>query len=227
MPAVNKTYLILIYGIALLLLGVIGLMVYVLIFNRQSPVSTTISQVPTPSAIPLPTGKTTIVNDIPTSPLQKTTIGKTSDAEVAKRSDIIRKETLPSGAELYTIKSPLPLTEDEIYTKNGRVIFESTSIFTTNYGALPSLPEFEKTLGKPEEIVPQNKLYGWFSSAYIYPSKGYMLIANKFTYEVYEVERFVPMSLEDFKKEYGSIYLQRAPTMREEHYKIERPTLAP
>ena len=164
--------------------------------------------------VPSPTASNTFPNAESFSPLLKTTIGSTTDKEIKESSRVIREEKTADGATKYIVGSSLSLTEDEIYTKDGKAVFESTSIYTNKFGQLPLLDSYDEQFGEPDGVIERSVLYGWHTNLYIYAKDGFALIANKFTREVYEILRFTPMSLEEFKRQYPE-YLIQAPDPRD------------
>lgn len=146
------------------------------------------------------------------TPLQKTEIGKTTDSEIVKSHKVLSKTTI-DGVTIYTIRSLGLRGTDEIRTKNGIVIFEDTST-TTSTAPLPVISELEKQYGQPEDKM--DKVGdGFYISAYLYPSKGFALYGNRYTDSVFAVQRFVPMTLDEYKKTYAK-YLSPAPEMPRE-----------
>lgn len=149
------------------------------------------------------------------SPLERTEIGKTTEQEVKKMSGILGKKR-EGDITIYLIRSSEPGEIDEIRTRNGIVIFEKTSTETAT-APLPNLDQIFSKYGKPEYV--KDKVgEGFYMSAYIYPSKGIAIYANRYTKSVYEIQRFIPMSLEDYVRQYGE-NLSPAPEMPRESSK--------
>lgn len=204
----NKLYLIFLGVVCVIIVAFISIVLINTFSTKKTQPTSYFLPSPTPIAV---TFSYRNQKGIPTSPLEKTMINKTTDQEIKQKFTILKTTQLANGVTIYTVKSELPALEDQIYTQNGVVVFDSTSIFTIKYGDLPLLSQFEAHLGQPEEIVERNKEYGWAISNYLFPKKGYLLVANKFTKEVYEVDRFTPMTLAQFKQQYGADYLQQSP----------------
>lgn len=148
------------------------------------------------------------------TPLQITTIGQTTDKQIAQQNIVLSKRTV-GDVTVYTIRSKEPGETDEIRTKNGLVIFEKTST-ETNIAPLPKTSRIISLFGQPEEVVDKVG-EGFYMTAYLYPSKGFAIYANRYTGSVYEVQRFVPMSLNEYKQQYGT-NLSPAPEMPKEFF---------
>jgi hypothetical protein len=142
------------------------------------------------------------------SPLQKTEIGRTKEKTLKANNRILRENRLPDGSVKYTLPAVLPLETDEIIVQNGTVISERTLTQTSQHGDLPSLTSLQEQFGEPEAIVASNSRYGEFIDSHIYASRGVMVVANRFTKEIYEIHRFVPVTLEEYKIRYAE-YIEK------------------
>lgn len=138
------------------------------------------------------------------SPFQKTIIGQTTDEELSFFATIIDQSTSANGITTYNVKSVNPIRPDQIITKNKVVVFEKTSTFTSDYGGFPKSSFFIKTFGQPEEKIQGHSFYGEFATTYVFAKKGFSLVVNPFTDEVYEIQRFYPSSTNEYKEKYGS-----------------------
>lgn len=144
------------------------------------------------------------------TPLQKTTIQQTTDKDVETKNKVVQK-TQKNGTTIYLVESPIPLQVDEIRTREGRVIFESTSTETVTLAPLPKITTIEKDFGKPEDIINGVAPFDRIVSAYLYPSRGFVIFANRVTKSVYRIQRFLPMSLNEYKKNYAEYLMPAAP----------------
>jgi hypothetical protein len=193
-----------IFGIAFLL---VCLLAVSLLLSRTPDGNTTQTPVQLNQPGLLPTGMTR---------LQKTQIGKTTAEEVENSMAILKKEQRSDGRTKYIAKSSVPLRQDEVFTQNGVVVLESTSVYTDSFGPLPKVTNFIAQFGNPAEVIDHNALYGWSSSLYIFDEKGFMLIANQNTGEVYEIIRFKPTLVENLKTLYPE-YFRKAKDPKEIH----------
>lgn len=142
--------------------------------------------------------------------LEKTDIGKTTQREIEESGQVVSK-TVRGETTIYQVTSITPFATDEIRTKGGKVVFEKTSTRTTKLGALPKLTSIQQKFGEPDTILKSVGPFGSHVSAYVYATKGLALFANDTTKSIYEVQRFTPMSTQDYEKEYAE-FLKPAPT---------------
>lgn len=142
------------------------------------------------------------------TPFQTTEITKTTDDEIKKNNTIVSQEQR-GGTTIYQIDSKIPGTTDEIRTNNGVVIFESTSVEISTPPP-PTLTQIERVFGKPEEIKMQVG-DGFYLNAYLYPAKGFVVFANRYTGTVYTIHRFPPMTVSQYETMYAE-FLTEATT---------------
>lgn len=159
--------------------------------------------IPIPSPTPISITNSIDSSTFTFSPYQKTIIGKTTDEEVKKLANILNQQKTSSNEILYTIKSVDPLEPDIIVTKNNLVVFEKTNTITQDSGGLPKISTYIERFGKPDEEIVGSKTFGAFATNYIFATKGFTLIGNSATDNVYQIQRFQPMSLEEYKITYG------------------------
>lgn len=206
-------------GIAFLVIVVISLISLIIfrLFTSPDQSSTT-----NPAGTPTPVLLSPTSNDPRThqfTSLQISTIGQTTDEQLAQQNIVLSKRKVVDTT-IYEIRSKEPGKTDEIRTKDGVVIFEKTST-KTNVAPLPKLTTIKSRFGAPEEILDKVG-EGFYMSAYLYPSQGFAVFANKYTDSVYEIQRFTPMTLADYKKLYGD-NLSPAPQMPKEFEDVHNP----
>lgn len=151
---------------------------------------------PTPSPSPTP---------LIVSPLEKTRIGETVQKQVEEGLKFSNKQLASkSGAIVYSIPSVNPLRPDEVRTQNGKVNFERINLpeETQAVGYL-QITNFQNTHGQAEKVIKGSEFYGPFISYYIYAKKGITIIGNSHTDEVYELQRYQPMTVEEYLEKYG------------------------
>lgn len=138
--------------------------------------------------------------------LQKTIINSTQDSQIKNLPDIIKTETLTNGERKYSLNSPVPISRPNlILTKNGVSIFERTITNETDPNSKDyiAISQYQSIFGDPDKVIKRSKYYGDFMNTYIYASRGFALIGNPNTDEVYEVQAFVPMSTDQYVQQYG------------------------
>ncbi len=196
-------------GVALLLvLFVLGLVISSLF---QSSSQTPLTTIPTPTPIPYTRDSQ---GNFTFTPLQKTTINKTTAKEVEEQEQVINK-SLRGKITVYEVPAATPEEKDEIRIQNGVVIFESINTFNKKAGMPPKSSVYEQEFGKPEKILRSVSPLGIHISAYIYATEGFTLFVNHNTNTVYEIHRYTPMTVEEYEKQYAE-YLQPAPAYPQE-----------
>lgn len=208
----NKT-IFLYFGIsaflALILFGILILR----FFAPQQPSQQNIRQLPTPTRYTEENYNRAPDGSFRFTPYQKTEIDKTTDEQVRKTQTVL-SQTTKNGVTIYKVRALSPLTPDEIRTQRGVVVFEKNKTLLDNkYGPLPRLPIYTQEFGQAESTKDNISPYGAEVTAYMYASKGFTLFANRYTKEVYEVQRFTPMSVEQYKSQYRE-FLVSIPTER-------------
>lgn len=190
---------VLIIGVILLiLLLVLGMLV--LSTNRRRSQETNVS--------PTPTKKSSTGNkSYRFTPAEKTVIGNTTAAEVEKNEKVLEKKQ-EGDRTIYTVGSVSPLITDEVIVENGVVVSEYTNIKTNQLPEV-QLSLIERRFGEPEDRF--DKVGDDPStSGYLYASKGFFVLANRYTGRVFKIQRFTPMRIDEYKKEFPS-YIQPAP----------------
>lgn len=148
------------------------------------------------------------------SPFGKTTIGKSTKNEIEKLPTVLNQTSTEDGVTHYSLKSSSVFHPDEVEVKENKVVFERNTTFTNNSGGLPHISDYKSILGEPEEIIHGSKSYGTFTTTYLYPQKGVVFTGNETTNNIYEILRFLPMSLTEFKTTYGT-YIEANPPITE------------
>ncbi len=202
----NKSTIILLIVLAIaILLGII-VAVYS-IAPKSQPSPATIAGTPTP----IKTGSSDQQKEYLISPLEKTTIGTTTDSQI-KSAFTIASQRQDGDVTIYEVNSQIPGSTDQIRTQNGIVIFES--INTQIAKPAPSkIATLEQKYGKAEKII-QSVGQGFYTDAHLYPSKGFMFFANRYTNTVYYVQRFIPMTVTQYETTYGE-FLKPAEGVKE------------
>jgi hypothetical protein len=159
-----------------------------------------------PSPSPIHTAPTAvIIEQNVLSPLQKTAVGSAFPAGLESRPDFLSKQTLPTGGIEYSFQSEIDARPATIVTdKNGTVIFER--ILTpeepdaTGYTLIS---DFKNKYGEPDRDIGGSHFYEWAIHTYIYASKGFALVGNPNTDEVFEIHNFQPMTVDEYITKFG------------------------
>lgn len=135
------------------------------------------------------------------STLFTTTIG-TNQAQIEQLANLKNKETKDNQTN-YSFSTPAQTRDDLIITEGGKVIFERKVTVEPNF-AHPVLSETLAPLGTPEKEFKGSYYYGEEFITYIYPSKGISVVGNPLSNEVYEINQFKPMTVEEYEKQWGT-----------------------
>lgn len=176
-----------------------------------------------PKDAPVPASPEPVIMQSPSavniSSLQKTIPGKTTAQEIEQKISIRTKQSLENNKTSYTIESPLITRPDQIITQNNEVIFERV-VLVKNQQEVTNISSITAKLGPPEKAFTGSKYYGHQIRTYIYASKGLAFIAatNDATneMEIYEIQTFIPTSVENYMKEYGEDILLDRPAFQGE-----------
>lgn len=148
-------------------------------------------------------------------PLQKTVTGKTPTQEIEKNFNILNKQPLENNKISYTIASPLNARPDQILTQNNLAIFERV-VVVGRQEETNKISSIITRFGPAEKIFKGSKYYGDHMSTYVYASKGFTIIGNDNADEIYEIQTFIPTSVENYLKNYGEDILLDASTFKGE-----------
>ncbi len=146
-----------------------------------------------------PPPSNTIYTPIITLPLDRW-----EEEELTSLSTFKKKETKQNGETNYLYETPNQARESSIITnKDGKIIFKKVITTDTDYSH-PKISEYVKINGEPEEVYTGSKKYGPYATYTLYPSKGIVIIGNPLTDEVFELDLFSEMSLDEYMRKYGS-----------------------
>lgn len=130
--------------------------------------------------------------------------GKTTESQVTSFKNIKSKAVLENGVTVYTYPSNTTVKDNEIQTQNGVVIFERN---ITSYIEDPNLTSqnYMQQLGTPERVIEHgSRFYGSSSKYLIFASKGTTLIVDSFNDKVLEIQKYQPMSVDEYIQKWGS-----------------------
>lgn len=155
------------------------------------------------------------INSVPKSstlPLQKAKIGQKLPSKIENNFNIINKEATDAGKVIYSLDSQNPIRTDQIITQNNQVIFQRVYIpENPNDPNHLLISNMISEYGATEKTVQGSKLWGPFITLYIYSNKGIAFIGNPNTDEVYELQTFSPLSVEEYIQKYGDDINQTPP----------------
>lgn len=206
----RKTVLILLTGVIAIAILFFGLLIYSLFSSSNQ------SEAPIPTPTPVPYQRDASGKFIFTS-LAKAVVGVTTAKDVEEKQTVISK-SISGDITTYEVASATPGETDEIKTQNGIVIFESNNLFNKVAGYPPKLEVYQNEFGEPEKVLKSVSPLGKHISAYIYARQGFTLFVNPNTKTVYEIQRYIPMDLQTYEKQFPE-FLQPAPEYPKEYFR--------
>lgn len=148
--------------------------------------------------------ESTPAEQIQTNRAQRSIIGKKITPDTEQKLDIIEKQATDEGKFIYSLKSQNAIRTDQIITQDEQIIFERFYIPENPNDPNHLLISAQlKKYGNPEKVITGSKLWGPFINTYIYNSKGVAFIGNPNTDEVYELQNFTPLPIDEYIRLYG------------------------
>lgn len=137
-------------------------------------------------------------------PFQTTSIGQTTKDIEAKLPVKNKKVFSATGQIDYEVQSTNPFRPNKIVAKDEKAAFESIILPEVKTDIpFSRISEVKKTFGEPNKDYVGSFYYGPFVSTFVYADKGFAIIGNSNTDEVYEIQQFIPTALENYVKLYG------------------------
>lgn len=135
------------------------------------------------------------------TPLFKSKIGQTTDNEISSNPDLLNKVAL-GNKTVYSFKPSPNLVGNQVITENGKAVFEKGTIVEAE-SKLHLFSDYVNRYGQPEAEYTGSNTYGKFEKTYVYASLGFALKVNPFTREVHEVQKFAPLSVNEYLEKWG------------------------
>lgn len=179
---------------------------FISIFNPPQPPKATPSPLP---RIPDKQGVPVIIPDIvlkdqPTlSNYSEIAIGETLASDIEKLPGLVETKTLASGVKQFYFTSTDALRNNLVETEDDKAVFKRVVSVTTADYQTPNINTYTQSYGNPESEFTGSKRYGPYMKTYVYPSKGFALIFNPYTEEVFEIQSFKPVSFEEYRSRWG------------------------
>lgn len=136
------------------------------------------------------------------SPLQKSVIGKTTMDEINQSYPDKQVQNLSNGDPGYLFVSALDARPNQVVFHNKIAVFERVVLLGSPANSL-KISDMVLKYGRAETTKEGSSYYGARMFTYIYPGKGLAFIANPNTDEIFELQTFTPMPLEDYLSNYG------------------------
>lgn len=135
-------------------------------------------------------------------PYLNTSIGQTTDTQITSLPNIKSINPLPNGNTQYLFPSKYSHLNNEIVTKDNKVVFKKIITVVPEQPA-PQISSYITKYGSPDSEHTGSKQYGRFIKTYIFASKGFALVVNFPTGEVYEIHTFLPTTVDDYLNNWG------------------------
>lgn len=221
MNSLNSRFLIIFVALGIGLLFMLAITISV--FNT--------AQIPQKSPVPEP--KTPLVQGIPIvipnydvsmqptlSGYSEIIIGETSSDAIAKLPGLLETKTLPNGNMQFEFTSTDALRNNLVETEKDKAIFKRVVSITAGDYKSPDVTTYTQAFGAAEFEFTGSNRYGPYFITYVYPSRGFALIFNPYTNEVYEIQSFKPVSLEEYRNRWGDDINENLKQQESEDVKI-------
>lgn len=128
-------------------------------------------------------------------------IGETTSEEIKKLPDLKGEQVRGNQTE-FDFKSGR-YNDNTVVTENGVVVFKKIVTVDPQTWQHPPLSSYLGAYGNPEAEFTGSSTYGSRFKTYVYPSKGLAFIGNPTPNELYEIQVFEPMTLEQYRNKWG------------------------
>ena len=193
------------------------ILVLVLIRFLQSNQGSSSSPLPVILFSPAPDSATNPINTTGSqiAQFQKTQINKTSTEEFIAKNPLAQKQISDDPATVkYSLSSNLIARPNEVLFRSNKAEFEKIVLLTDNVNFVyPQASQLMQSFGQPEKIIQGSKFYGSNVSTYIYPNMGLAFIAEASSGNIFEIQTFTPISLDQYLRLYGQDIQEIKPDM--------------
>lgn len=171
---------------------------------QTPPITTTpLPKIPDKLDIPIVIPDIDISREPTLSGYSEIIIGETSSEAIVKLPGLLETKTLSNGNVQFEFASTDTLRNNLVETEKDRAIFKRVVSITPGDYQTPDVITYTQTYGASEFEFTGSNRYGPYFITYIYPSRGFALIFNPYTNEVYEIQSFKPVSLEEYRSRWG------------------------
>lgn len=120
--------------------------------------------------------------------------------------DLKQKTILADGSIQYTLRSSLR-TRDSIVIVKGPSVIYSRIITIGHDSSAPKITTYLKQYGVAEKVYRGSKYFGPLASLYLNATRGYALIGNSQTDEMFEVHTFPKMTIDEYFSKFGEDFI--------------------
>lgn len=132
----------------------------------------------------------------------ETKIGQTTEKQIQSLPNRKDVKPLPDNTTEYSFPSSYSHLDNTAVTQNQLLIFKKVITALPNT-PLPTISSYTDQYGRPDSEFTGSVNYGRFAKTYIYASKGFAIVGNPNTNEVYEIQTFLPTSVGEYVKRWG------------------------
>lgn len=145
-----------------------------------------------------------IINESDFSTLLNTDIGKTTAKELKNAPDLKEKATSTAGRNEFVSDSAFTYRENSVVTENSVAVFKRIVPVNPVNWQSPQMSYYEQLYGTPQKIYKGSATYGGLMETAVYGDRGFALVYNPFTGEVFEIQSFVPTTPDEYLQKWGS-----------------------
>jgi hypothetical protein len=205
LKAAPKTTLLLGFAAILIAVVFVSFIFINLVFKKpsQSPPPTSLPSLPSSKGLPVVIEAVDPQSQTAFKGYYNIELGKTTDREIESLPNIVKKEVLPGKKISYELSSADSLRNSRVVTENSKAVFKSSVSITEQDFKTPKFSPYKQAYGNAEKAYIGSARYGRYITTYLYASKGFALIVNPLTDEVFEVQSFIPTSIEDYLANWG------------------------
>lgn len=133
-----------------------------------------------------------------------TRINKTTEQEISSYPNRKDRRDLSNGYAQYFFPSGDLSKDNTVITKNNVAVFKNAISVLPNSWEHPDVSVYIAQYGKPDAEFVGSVAYGRFAKTLIYATGGFAVIFNPSTNEVFEIQSFLPTTVEQYLESWGS-----------------------
>ena len=145
-----------------------------------------------------------IISEESFSTFKEVEIGKTTEQELQTLSNLTEKTTQNPDTREFVYNSAFDYRENAIITEDSVAAFKRIIPVNPNDWSSPQISYYQNIYGTPQAEHVGSATYGRFMKTYIYADKGAAVIFNPSTGEVFEIQLFSPVTVDQYLEKWGS-----------------------
>ncbi|MBI4038670.1 hypothetical protein HY384_01790 [Candidatus Daviesbacteria bacterium] len=132
----------------------------------------------------------------------ETKVGQTTEEQISSLPGRKSINTLPNNTTEYLFTSPYSHLDNVAITQNRLLIYKKVITILPNT-PLPMISAYTNQYGPPDSEYTGSLNHGRVAKTYVYASKGFAIVGNPNTDEVYEIQTFIPLSVDEYLRLWG------------------------